>query len=769
MSVVRRPLAVDAPMALVAAATAWATLTAWSGFITAPRDLLVPAALLALAIAVSGVLLRWAGAPRLVTLLGQLAVATCGVSLVVTGDPLPLGGALVELSDALATAVDSAQRYAAPIGADLPPVTPLLVAGAALFALLFDAVACTLRRVPVAGLVLLAIYAIPAGLASTGAGWVSFVLAAVGFLTLLHLDARSELLRWGRAVGHDAHSPWAEANPLAGALRAGAGAIGVGAIALALVIPPFVPVLELDALGFGDGAGKNQITIRNPRADLRRDLEQGDDVPLVQVRTNDPAPSYLRIAVLNRFTGDEWSSGDRDVASSATANRKLPPPSGLSEEVPRRSYEYDVTVAPAFDSTWLPTQFPISAIHAEGDWRYDEDTYDFLAAGDETTAGMEYTMRSIVPAYGTDGRFFADAVASSVTAEVLEIPGGLPSSVRTYAEQVTAGARNDYERARLLQAWFRIDGGFRYSLAKAPGGSIGQSLATFLSDAPGGRIGYCEQFAAAMAIMARIAGIPARVAVGFLTPTAVEPRVWQYSSHDLHAWPELYFSGAGWVRFEPTPGRRAPDAPAYSTVPVITDSLDPGDDPSTAADGEIGPEDQPGRDQPSRAPEESAATTEEAAGGSGGGGLPLWPLVMAAALAVAGTLVPRLLRSRQRQRRLAGSPEDLWDELRATAFDLGIAWPEGRSPRESAAILAGRLSATAGAAEAMDRLVAELERHRYARPAEAARGGGATAVLEAPTVARDDAVLVCTALVASRPARSVRRAAWLPRSSWQRD
>ena len=58
-----------------------------------------------------------------------------------------------------------------------------------------------------------------------------------------------------------------------------------------------------------------------------------------------------------------------------------------------------------------------------------------------------------------------------------------------------------------------------------------------------------------MALMGRSLGIPSRVAVGFLRPEQVGQDTYVYSSRDLHAWPEMYFGGIGWVRFEPTPQR----------------------------------------------------------------------------------------------------------------------------------------------------------------------------------------------------------------------
>ena len=107
---------------------------------------------------------------------------------------------------------------------------------------------------------------------------------------------------------------------------------------------------------------------------------------------------------------------------------------------------------------------------------------------------------------------------------------------------------------------------FTYSLELADQAADGD-----LSDEPLARFletkrGYCVQFASAMVMLSRAAGIPARMAIGFL-PGSIDgdDRVVRVS--DAHAWPELYFPRLGWVRFEPTPGTRSGVAPEYSAVP----------------------------------------------------------------------------------------------------------------------------------------------------------------------------------------------------------
>ena len=426
--------------------------------------------------------------------------------------------------------------------------------------------------------------------------------------------------------------------------------------------------------------------------------------------------------------------------------------------MPRREFKYSIRVGPDFDSTWLPTMPQVTQIAAGTDWRYDVSTRDFIAAQDDVTAAeLNYDFTGAQLTYDAESMNSAVSGAGAVPGIFTDVPPSLNNEIRRLAASVTADAPTRFQKAQTLQQWFREDGGFRYDIGQVESaGNGGADLLAFLED----RVGYCEQFAASMAIMARVLGIPSRVAVGFLEPERSTNGSWEYSAHDLHAWPELYFPGSGWVRFEPTPQNRAGGVPDY-----------------TAA--EFAPAPETSSPSPSRSTEllpERGQTpgAEESAADEDGSSIPWGQIVLGVlglALVVLLLLVPRLVRGARRRRRLDGGIEDIWDELRAVAVDLGHAWPSGRSPRRTGDWV-GRLLArpvsgrdrpdrprrgrdqAPEAAHALDRLTMALERSRYSRNPESFTAEQFHA----------DALLVEESLAAGVSPRAVRRATWWPAS-----
>lgn len=766
----RGALGASVRLSAAAAATTWAAMFSWRGFTELSIRFLLALIVIGAVVAATGALGRWRRLPGVVTFAAQVVLGSAMTCVYVAGTPYPTSA----FWDALRSAVDAANEYTSPVPTtETISVQPLLIVGGLAAMLLVDLLACTLRRVPLAGLPLLTVYSVPISLLDDGLSWWVFGGTALGFLIMLFLQEQEHVGRWGRSL-----HPSMPASRRSEAVRVSALLVGAAAVAAAVVAPLVVPTLHISAFDLGgNGGGNGKITIENPMADLRRDLRQGRDIPLVTISTDDPSPDHLRISVLNRFSDMEFSSGDRDVPSTNTSDGRLPALQGVSPTVlaAATSYDYQVSIDDNFSSLWLPTQAPITSIQADGDWRFDTSTMDFLASGDDLdTAGATYAMTAVQYDFREGAISNSTGASSGLSPEVTALPDNLSPQIRNYALEAGGAQLTKYAQAVSMQEWFRGDGRFTYSIEDAPAGKVGaDQLAAFL-DPETGRVGYCEQFAAAMTVMARELDIPARVAVGFLTPDPVpgQDGTWVYSAHDLHAWPELYFPGAGWVLFDPTPSERVPanELPAYTTrgseVTLPTTSAEPQETRPPSATSSTR-----ASDKPSAGPDLSTA---DAAGTDAGGTIAWGAIILGVALlALLALLVaaPRTLRARQRARRLDAGYESAWEELRATVVDLGLFWPEARSPAEVEGVVVRRLGLPGDTNErpahgrevnpeataALARIVRQVERGRYARSTS-----------DAPASLRDDVLTCISALEAGVTPRARRRAAWLPRSVGQR-
>jgi len=243
----------------------------------------------------------------------------------------------------------------------------------------------------------------------------------------------------------------------------------------------------------------------------------------------------------------------------------------------------------------------------------------------------------------------------------------------------------------MLQAYFR-GGDFEYSL-DAPERASGDAISDFLAD----KQGYCVQFSSAMTIMARTMGIPARIGVGYAGGDEAENGV-DVSMQDSHAWPELYFEGAGWVRFEPTPGGPAGDPPKW-TLADGADQQEEGDESESASPSEEPTESaSPTGDSEEPSEEETSTQAAEPAGSNFGTVFGIVAIVLVLLLLAA---LPAIWRSILRSRRTK-DPQNLeavWTEVRALATDYGQSLDSSRTLRFNELVLAGAVPA-AGAAGA---------------------------------------------------------------------
>jgi len=228
----------------------------------------------------------------------------------------------------------------------------------------------------------------------------------------------------------------------------------------------------------------------------------------------------------------------------------------------------------------------------------------------------------------------------------LKVPDGLSDDVRSLTERITQNAASDGAKAQAIEAYLNSDE-FTYTL-QAPTSTGADAVSTFLLQ---DRAGYCIHYATSMAVMARILGIPSRIAIGFTSGTPAGDR-YQVTTDNMHAWPELYFEGLGWVPFEPTKSIGA------SSSDSGTSSAPPSSAPSTSPIPE--PSDEASQTQPAppssapAAPSPSPKSPETQTPGSGGtrnaaGLLWLLPVVLLLAAPAGIRLALRLWRLRTGQ------------------------------------------------------------------------------------------------------------------------
>jgi hypothetical protein len=154
----------------------------------------------------------------------------------------------------------------------------------------------------------------------------------------------------------------------------------------------------------------------------------------------------------------------------------------------------------------------------------------------------------LLPRFGRPGR---DAIVRRVLTDPSYANLGAYAPLYTEARRVTAGARTPYAAVLALESWFRQGGRFSYDEQPPPVPAEIPPLVRFVTET---RAGYCQHFAGAMALMLRLLGIPARVAVGFTSGVPADG-AWDVSDRNAHAWVEVWFPRQGWVPFDPTPGR----------------------------------------------------------------------------------------------------------------------------------------------------------------------------------------------------------------------
>ena len=286
---------------------------------------------------------------------------------------------------------------------------------------------------------------------------------------------------------------------------------------------------------------------------------------------------YWRVSTLDAFHGDSWAEAlypqrvgptEGDLAQDA-----LMPPQARNSDL---WLEQRVSVKALVDDRLAAAGTPVS-VSADSLGALFQLSNGVVRAQRPVRSGSSYRIWSFAPDPAPAALQRAPARYPATAARFLELvdttlpPFGDPGrDIRVreilsdaqrpwlapyevlYDEtrRVTSDAQTPYAAVLALERWFRTGGGFRYEERTRPTWRV-PPLVEFVTET---RAGYCQHFAGAMAVMLRLAGVPARVAVGF-TSGQRAGGVWKVTDHDAHAWVEVWFPGEGWVAFDPTPGR----------------------------------------------------------------------------------------------------------------------------------------------------------------------------------------------------------------------
>ena len=601
-----------------------------------------------------------------------------------------------------------------------------------LVAALIDLVAVVGRRGALAGVPLLVVYTVAGAVPRHPVSWLWFAFAAAGFLVLLGLDSEDVLTSWGRRI----RPPRGSRGP--NAVSVTTPRIAVVAVVVAIALPLLVPSQSRNLIsnafhdtggqgasgigGFGGGAAGSIA----PFAELKGELNRKVPVTLMKVQMqgqDTTQPFYVRVNVLDNYTGSGFQVSPHgptdeigpDGRPSGTRGGGFPfttQPEGTGTAVTLRA-RISLTDQVRGNAPVFAVPTSVDGLSSDASW----DPQDQILLGQQITGSLDYTESFDQPA-PTAAQLAAagNRITGHSLSRDLALGGALPGYVKHLVDTITHGKTSLYARALAINNYFTDPArGFIYN-PRTKAGDSGSDLVDFLQN----KQGYCQQYAAAEAVMLRAVGVPSRVVLGYMHTATDSKKSFTVTTSDAHAWVEAYFPGQGWIPFDPTPsgglaGNAKTDLPWARHQDLSGGSSKGSDAPPKPGAGSPSV-----AQSPTTAPSSSHAPVAGAGGGSPTSLTPLW-WTLAGLVVVVLILLPAGTRGWRRRSRFAaarrlGDASALWAELSDTAVDLGYPWSTARTPRQ----VAGWLSRDAPASATWLATLADaVERQRYSRSGRA--------------------------------------------------
>jgi hypothetical protein len=409
-----------------------------------------------------------------------------------------------------------------------------------------------------------------------------------------------------------------------------------------------------------------------------------------------PKGGLVRLATMDTYNGVVWVVSSSSAAGSGrferVGQRILPVPEGTSAKIGVTVDEYTGVWVPSVGATRSVEFAGPAADDLANAFRYNRTT-GTGATPVPLRADDSFTLDVTVPPAAKPAELKSAAVDRSANVPVSDdLPEDAEAlqSIRDLAFSKAGKGGAPYTQAEKLAEFLRTAGAFSDGGPEAQGASdvpAGHSIARlsqFLTAAE--PVGNAEQFAAAMAVMARELGLPARVVMGFKPEKSGNVAL---RGADADAWVEIAFEGYGWVPFDPVPDEDKKPKQQEQQRPLEEELAQQESPPPTYLD------------PPDAAPELANQKAKKRADDGAGGGFELpgfvvlalkyivFPLAIVAAIAIAIAFVKR---ARMRRRRNQGSAVDrvqgAWLEISDRLRDLGHRPRPGITRREFAADVA---------------------------------------------------------------------------------
>jgi transglutaminase-like putative cysteine protease len=312
---------------------------------------------------------------------------------------------------------------------------------------------------------------------------------------------------------------------------------------------------------------QNQFAPGMPRSHLLGSGPELSQKIVMIIQTNDPPPPprfYWRSLTYDIYTGQGWITG-KTTTERYVAQTVLDAGSNPTRHLLIQQVTYQEEPGPQGFLLYFSGSLVSVDKEYKVDWRRPPQLGNLSnPPGNRSTVensdlfggvlqARTYQAATLVPTASIEQlRSAGQDYPKWIQQRYLALPANTPSRVLALARDLTATQPTPYDRAKAIESYLRS---FPYTL-DLPSPPADQDVVDYFLFTL--KRGYCDYYASAMVVLARAAGLPARLVVGYASGKVDASHArYVISEADAHSWPEIFFPRYGWIEFEPTAGQPA--------------------------------------------------------------------------------------------------------------------------------------------------------------------------------------------------------------------